>query len=519
MYLKYKSILPFISVFILAACGGGGGGGGDGGGTSNGGYGTAPINTAPTINNSSNDYSTVEGETSGFMVNASDAEGNSLTYSISGDDSSLMSISDTGIVTFKTAPDFEVPEDANADNVYMIVAAVSDGSLSDSKTFQITVTNDTSDDRVDSAWDGTIIKDGTYSPAFDKHAIVHNIVVAAFPDVSDEFLTHATNILDRMLQKDAVTDDTRRDLLLSNFSRYKFLQRIGSIGPENYPDGNPGLDAINNEYEVVDFIWEIELNDEIRGKTQVQANAQQINEIVEHILHTVTNGFNKTFNSWDYQNQSSALNLAMAEAIDGNYYDVQSYEEIRDKGDLEGYKNITAQEFIYWVILTGWDLKTPYKPNTAPEWYVENSEELQTKLPLAYELFINEVNGVLVNPTKEYLDGLTFSKIILPIRETVQVSIEANNSGSGNVYVIDGVQNKSLTLKIGTTYEFDHSTSHPLRFSTTSDGTHGGGAEYTTGVTTSSGSTVIEVTANTATSLYYYCSIHSGMGGTISVTN
>ena len=94
-----------------------------------------------------------------------------------------------------------------------------------------------------------------------------------------------------------------------------------------------------------------------------------------------------------------------------------------------------------------------------------------------------------------------------------------DSSGSGNVYVIDGVQNKSLTLKIGTTYEFDHSTSHPLRFSTTSDGTHGGGAEYTTGVTTSSGSTVIEVTANTATSLYYYCSIHSGMGGTISVTN
>jgi plastocyanin len=514
MVIISRSLAVFSLIFITS-CGGGGGGMGDDS-SSGGGYGN--MNTAPTITNTSLNISVEENQTSAFTVTATDSNGDSLTYSISGDDSSLMSISDTGVVTFNAAPDFEVPSDANADNVYMIVAAVSDGSLSDSKTFQVTVTNDTSDDRVDSAWDGTIIKDGTYSPAFDKHAIVHNIVVAAFPDVSDEFLTHATNILDRMLQKDAVTDDTRRDLLLSNFSRDKFLQRIGSIGPENYPNGNPGLDAINNEYEVVDFIWEIELNDEIRGKTQVQANAQQINEIVEHLLHTVTNGFNKTFNSWDYQNQSSALNLAMAEAIDGNYYDVESYEEIRDKGDLEGYKNITAQEFIYWVILTGWDLKTPYKPNTAPEWYVENSEELQTKLPLAYELFINEVNGVLVNPTKEYLDGLTFSKIILPIRETVQVSIEANNSGSGNVYVIDGVQNKSLTLKIGTTYEFDHSTSHPLRFSTTSDGTHGGGAEYTTGVTTSSGSTVIEVTANTATSLYYYCSIHSGMGGTISVT-
>ena len=515
MHLLYKNVLLLFIVIFLVSCGGGGDtsvSGDTSGGSSN-------SNDAPIITNTSMNVSVQENQTGAFTVTASDSDGDALTFSISGTDSALFNITTAGVITFKTAPDFEAPSDGDVDNVYVLVAQVSDGTASASGNFTVTVTNDTSDDRVDSAWDGTIIKDGTYSPAFDKHAIVHNIVVAAFPDVSDEFLTHATNILDRMLQKDAVTDDTRRDLLLSNFSRYKFLQRIGSIGPDNYPDGNPGLDAINNEYEVVDFIWEIELNDEIRGKTQVQANAQQINEIVEHLLHTVTNGFNKTFNSWDYQNQSSALNLAMAEAIDGNYYDVQSYEEIRDNGDLEGYKNITAQEFIYWVILTGWDLKTPYKPNTAPEWYVENSEELQTKLPLAYELFINEVNGVLVNPTKEYLDGLTFSKIILPIRETVQVSIEANNSGSGNVYVIDGVQNKSLTLKIGTTYEFDHSTSHPLRFSTTSDGTHGGGAEYTTGVTTSSGSTVIEVNANTATSLYYYCSIHSGMGGTISVTN
>ena len=115
MYLKYKLILPFISIFILAACGGGGGGGGDGGGTSNGGYGTAPINTAPTINNSSNDYSSVEGETSGFMVNASDAEGNSLTYSVSGNDGSKMTVTTSGVVSFISAPDFEIPGDANGD--------------------------------------------------------------------------------------------------------------------------------------------------------------------------------------------------------------------------------------------------------------------------------------------------------------------------------------------------------------------------------------------------------------------
>ena len=72
---------------------------------------------------------------------------------------------------------------------------------------------------------------------------------------------------------------------------------------------------------------------------------------------------------------------------------------------------------------------------------------------------------------------------------------------------------------VGTTYTFTHSSSHPFRFSTTSDGTHGGGNEYTSGVTKSSGSTIIEVTSSTPTTLYYYCSVHSGMGATATINN
>ena len=101
--------------------------------------------------------------------------------------------------------------------------------------------------------------------------------------------------------------------------------------------------------------------------------------------------------------------------------------------------------------------------------------------------------------------------------ETIEVSIEANSSGSGNVYVIDGTQKKSLTLNVGTTYTFNHSSSHPLRFSSTNDGTHGGGDEYTEGVTKSSGVTTIEVTSSTPTTLYYYCDILSGMGADITI--
>ena len=153
---KYSSVI--LATAILAACGGGGGGGdGDYGGGNGGGYGNNP----PTITNSTSSYSAVENQTGAFLVTATDSDGDALTFSItSGADSSLFSINTTGSVTFNTAPDFEVPGDSNADNVYELEVRVSDGSASDSQAFTVTVTNDTSDDPVTSNYDGVLIRDG-----------------------------------------------------------------------------------------------------------------------------------------------------------------------------------------------------------------------------------------------------------------------------------------------------------------------------------------------------------------------
>lgn len=124
----------------------------------------------------------------------------------------------------------------------------------------------------------------------------------------------------------------------------------------------------------------------------------------------------------------------------------------------------------------------------------------------------------------EYADNIldqaeitgTFTPEAPPTEETIEVTVAANSNGAGNVYVINGEQKASLTLDAGTRYTFTHPTGHPLKFSTTADGTHGGGSEYTAGVDTSaSGETVIEQTADTPLTLYYYCSIHAGMGGVV----
>ena len=104
----------------------------------------------------------------------------------------------------------------------------------------------------------------------------------------------------------------------------------------------------------------------------------------------------------------------------------------------------------------------------------------------------------------------------------VTVASGTNAYGTGNKYYINGSVSPTLTLNEGSTYWFDQSDSsnsgHPLRFSDTANGTHGGGSPYTTGVTTtgtpgSAGAYTKITVASGAPTLYYYCTNHSGMGG------
>ena len=98
---------------------------------------------------------------------------------------------------------------------------------------------------------------------------------------------------------------------------------------------------------------------------------------------------------------------------------------------------------------------------------------------------------------------------------TVNYTVTVASYGGGNKFHILGIPQNTLELMEGNTYVFSYPSAHPFALSTTSDGTHGGGSEYTTGVTRdSSANTLTYVVPTGAPQLYYYCTNHSGMGGT-----
>mgnify|MGYP005746655231 FL=1 len=209
--------LVFFSILFIAGCGGGGGGGG---GDDYSPPPTTVTNSPPAIENSVFDISVEENQTSAFTIQAFDSDGDTLSYSLSGTDSSLMSVTtggstENGVVTFNTAPDFENPSDSNGNNVYIVTATVSDGSLTDSENFMVRVTNDTSDDS-DSAWNGVLIKDDAYKP-YDKHATSYGIIIGGLSDVTDGFMTNVANITNRILASNEDTNTTNRTTLIDNF--------------------------------------------------------------------------------------------------------------------------------------------------------------------------------------------------------------------------------------------------------------------------------------------------------------
>ena len=125
--MRIQNILSVWIIFVTG-CGGGGSG-------------PTPEPPAISSNNkpvfsSSSTFSVRENETSIGTVTATDADGDTVSYSISGTDASSVSIdSSTGTLSFISAPDYEAIQS------YSVTALVSDGSDEASQNISITILN------------------------------------------------------------------------------------------------------------------------------------------------------------------------------------------------------------------------------------------------------------------------------------------------------------------------------------------------------------------------------------------
>jgi len=122
---------------MLAACGGGGGSG-----DNNTQIPGAPVDRPPTFTSAAS--ATVPEGTIGvfYTATANDPEGKPVTFTLTGGaDMSRFIITSSGALQFLSPPDFEAPNDANADNVYLVAITASDGTQSATLSLAVTVTD------------------------------------------------------------------------------------------------------------------------------------------------------------------------------------------------------------------------------------------------------------------------------------------------------------------------------------------------------------------------------------------
>jgi Ca2+-binding RTX toxin-like protein len=108
----------------------------------------SPVDRAPVITSNGGgdtaNISVAENSTAVTTVKATDQDGGALRYAIlGGADKDAFAIDDTtGVLAFKTAPDFEAPADIGGNNVYdVVVQAIDTGGLADTQALSILVTD------------------------------------------------------------------------------------------------------------------------------------------------------------------------------------------------------------------------------------------------------------------------------------------------------------------------------------------------------------------------------------------
>lgn len=125
-----------MAVLVLTGCGGGGGGGGGSGPP-------APVVTRPSFTSAST-ANVIENTTGVFYTaTASDPQGDPITFTLfSGQDADKFVLDASGGLRFNLPPNYDLPVDANLDNVYAVTLRATAGGETVDLALSVRVTND-----------------------------------------------------------------------------------------------------------------------------------------------------------------------------------------------------------------------------------------------------------------------------------------------------------------------------------------------------------------------------------------
>jgi hypothetical protein len=526
-----KKLLPLI---VLTACGGGGGGGGSSSGGGGDGYNP---NNAPVIDSSTTTYSVLENQTSAFTVSASDADGDTLTYSISSaDDSALMSINSSGVVTFISSPDFELPSDANTDNNYQITVTVSDGSLTDSENFTVTVTNDTSDDVTTTNFDGVLIRDGYIQSATVCMAVTNADGIDTCVDATYSTTTNADGSFSleiddnitatiKLLAQDGfnpVTDDadsftmglidptTDQNLVISplstmlygdnRFSYESLKEKLGVNSNFMIRFDDPYLsvnDAASNKAALVNtqLLMMYEALSALQSQSGVSDNLTAVSTINDAIFNRDASTETSLGDTTLVRDVLLNLDLpnytvtnAQLESLSGSFSSFLQKVYV-DSNNEQAYFSMTARDHV-----------TPLLKGILDD-TVDSTE----------------IDQIIFN-TLQWISDKSLRTNLTDVEGFRTTSYTVGNSGSA-YYTVDGVNADSTALviyaKVGDTIVFEPTansvfTAHPFEISTTQNDTAGNN-NIGSNQGWSQSINSLTVTADTPTVLYPHCGVHSGM--------
>ena len=527
----FKKLLPLL---ILTACGGGGGGGGgyDSGG-GDGGYNT---NNPPVIDSSTTTYSVLENQTSAFTVSASDADGDTLTYSISsGDDSSLMNISSTGVVTFISSPDFEAPSDANTDNNYQITVTVSDGSLSDSENFTVTVTNDTSDDVTTNNFDGVLIRDG-----YIQSATVCMAVTDADGDDTCEGATYSTttnsdgsfsleiddNITAtiKLLAEDGfnpVTDDADSFTMGLKDPTTEQNLVISPLSTLLYVDNRFSYESLKEKLGV-DSNFMIRFDDPYLSINSAASNKAALVNTQLLMMYEALSVL---------QSQSGASDLTAVATVNDAIFNRNASTET-SLGDTTLVRDVLLNLDLpnYTVTNTQLENLSGSFSSFLQKVYVDSNNEQAYFSMTARDHVTPLLKGILDDTVdSSEIDQIMFDTLqwvsdkssrtnLTDVEDFRTTSYTVGNSGSA-YYTVDGVNADSTALviyaRVGDTIVFEPTTNsvfsaHPFEISTAQNDTAGNN-NIGSNEGWSQSNNSLTVTADTPKVLYPHCGVHSGM--------